>query len=147
MTLASGLGLAASAPLLVPFLFGLDFEGAVLPMVILCLGTGCLAAVTQATALCVRMDRSALQSLTLLGTTVLNVALLLLLGSAGATGAAAAAVLSYLAGLLVLAAVLRRIAPDGPGIADLLPRRETVAMLRNAVLRRSAVPRSQGPSS
>src|SRR4051795_3660590 len=88
MTVLSAVVLAAISPVLVPFLFGQDFAGAVLPMVILCLGTGCLAAINQATALCVRIDRPALQSLTLLGTTVLNVVLLFLLGSAGATGAA-----------------------------------------------------------
>ncbi|MCW2544150.1 MAG: teichoic acid transporter, partial [Frankiales bacterium] len=147
LTLVSGLVLAVSSPFLVPFLFGRDFAGAVWPMVILCLGTGCLAAVTQTTALCVRIDRPGLQSVTLIGTTLLNVVLLFLLGFAGATGAAVASVLSYLVGLLVLAALLRRAAPEGPGVTDLLPRRETVTVLRNAVLRRSPVPELLGRSS
>jgi O-antigen/teichoic acid export membrane protein len=147
LTLVSGLGLAVCSPFLVPLLFGREFAGAVWPMVILCLGTSCLAAVNQATALCLRIDRPALQSVTLIGTTVLNMALLVVLGSAGATGAALASALAYLVGLLVLAALLRRAAPQGPGVADLLPRRETVTVLRNAVLRRSPAPGPRGASS
>lgn len=107
---AGAIGLALFSPWLLPWLFGMEFQAAVWPAVLLLGGTVILGSNYVLSDGLRGLGRPALPSAAqLVGVVVTVVALLLLLPVLGIMGAAVASVLSYGAALLYLGWGLRRV--------------------------------------
>lgn len=136
LTAGTVVAAALLGPLLIPPVFGSDFEGAVEPFLLLlpgALGYAALSVFSNALLASRAPGFSSFGSVAALGAGLaLDVALI---PAFGASGAAAAASAAFLAGGAVAAILYRRIA--GFGRRELVPGRADVAFLR-AALRRVA---------
>jgi O-antigen/teichoic acid export membrane protein len=137
LTLGSILAAALLGPLLIPQVFGSDFDGAVEPFLLLlpgALGYAALTVFSNALLASRAPGFSSFGSVAALGAGLaLDIALI---PAFGASGAAAAASAAFLAGGAVAAILYRRIA--GFGGRELVPGQDDVAFLRAAVRRVAA---------
>lgn len=100
--------LALCAPLVIPIAFGRDYLGAVVPSVILLLGTIAYSIGTGMSSLLLVLARARAQSICLIAGAAVGVCALVLLREEGAVGAAIASVIGYVVSLIFSWILLRR---------------------------------------
>ena len=100
-TVAASGGLALVSPWFIPWFFGSDFAGAVIPTIILLVGTVIYTALSLASARLIATKRTRSHSLSLTVGAVAGLVALVVLSRFGAIGAAMASVIGYIVGLAV----------------------------------------------
>jgi O-antigen/teichoic acid export membrane protein len=122
VTAVAAVAAAAVAPIVIPAVFGNEFDGSVLPFVFLLPGTAALAGTKILAAYVFSRGRPMINAQIALATLVITVALdLVLIPAFEVTGAAAASSVAYCCSLALTALAYRRL--SGGSISDaLVPR-------------------------
>lgn len=102
------LALIAVIPWVIPFVFGSDFTGAVIPCMILLIGTICFTAMSLGSAILLSNGQAHAQSLAYITAACVSLALLFAFSRLGAVGAATASVAGYAVASVLSWTLVRR---------------------------------------
>lgn len=106
--------LMAIVPWGIPWIFGDAFRGAVIPCIILLLGTVCFTAMSLGSAILLNAGRPHSQSIAYAAAACVGITMLFLFSDLGAVGAAIASVLGYAVAAAICGALLWKSVKDRP---------------------------------